>query len=149
CVTHVLMRACGVTSALAGGLALVLLSPPRQPHDAGPEVRGHSCVEFGGVSHHWSVRISDHLEDALRPLSCAYVDNGYMESAATPVRCREALEHSRLGSVLGTCRPQLSDAAGAQLKDRLHAQPVSSPASQTRNPAASFEAVNVIHRADK
>ena len=53
------------------------------------------------------------LEDALRPLSCAYVENGYMESAASPARCREALEHSRLGSVLGTCRPQLSDAAGA------------------------------------
>jgi hypothetical protein len=107
------MRACGVTSALAEGLALGLLSPPRQPHDASPEVRGHGCVELGDVSHHWSVRISDHLEDALRPLSCAYVENGYMESAASPARCREALEHSRLGSVLGTCRPQLSDAAGA------------------------------------
>ena len=63
------MRACSVTSALAEGLALVLLSPPRQPHDAGPEVLGHGCVEFGDVSHHRSVRISDHLEDVLRLLA--------------------------------------------------------------------------------
>jgi hypothetical protein len=59
------------------------------------------------------MRISDHLEDALRPVSRAYVENGYMERAGSPARCCEALEHSCLGSVLGTCRSQLSDAAGA------------------------------------